>query len=184
MSRLGKKPVPVPAAVQVTSQGQNISVKGPKGVLTLTVSDKIRFDYRAQDRQIVFERTEESREARCRHGLFRSLVNNMVIGVSEGYRKVLLIEGVGFKAILNGRKIEMSLGFADIKVVEVLEGVTVNLPNSTRVEVTGPDRQKVGQFAAMVRKLRPPDPYKGKGVMYEGEVIRRKAGKSFTGEGG
>lgn len=184
MSRLGKKPVLVPAAVQVTSQGQSISVKGPKGALSLTVSAKVLVDYSTKDRQISFTRADESREARHQHGLYRSLVNNMVVGVNEGYRKVLMIEGVGFRAVLNGAKLEVSLGFADVKVVPVPAGVTVTLPNPTRIEVAGADKQKVGQFAALVRKLRPPDPYKGKGVMYEGEVIRRKAGKSFTGEGG
>jgi large subunit ribosomal protein L6 len=184
MSRIGKQPVPVPAGIAVKTEGDGIAVEGPKGSLELTVSGGITFDFNESSREMVFSRPDDTRSSKSLHGLYRSLFNNMVEGVSRGYSKTLLIEGVGYRGVINGKKLELSLGYSDPKILDIPEGITVEAPQATRLIVTGADKQKVGQFAALIRRQRPPEPYKGKGVMYDGEVIRRKAGKTFVGEEG
>jgi large subunit ribosomal protein L6 len=183
MSRIGKKPVIIPDGVEVQLKGNAISVKGPKGSLDLTVDPVIKIEYDADAKQVSFSRKNNLKQTRCKHGLYRSLFNNNVIGVTQGYKKVLLIEGVGYRAVLNGKNIELNIGFTDKKIVEIPDDITVDLPKPTQIEVTGIDKQKVGHIAALIRRFYPPEPYKGKGIRYEDEVVRRKVGKTFAAEG-
>ena len=176
MSRIGKAPVPVPAGVEVNIQGSTISVKGPKGELSRTLSDKVTVT--AEDGQLVVTRAADDRESRALHGLSRSLINNMVIGVSEGFRKELDIVGVGYRAAAKGADLELALGFSHPVVITAPEGITFAVPAPNRIEVHGIDKQLVGQVAADIRAWRKPEPYKGKGVRYVGEHVRRKAGKT------
>jgi large subunit ribosomal protein L6 len=166
MSRIGKAPITVPSGVTVTIDGQSISVKGPKGELSRTVSD------------LVVERGADDRDSRSQHGLVRSLIQNMVTGVTEGFQKDLEIVGVGYRAQAKGKGLELSLGFSHPVYVEAPEGITFNVPQPTRIEVHGIDKQLVGQVAANIREWRKPEPYKGKGVRYADEYVRRKAGKA------
>ena len=183
MSRIGKQSVKLPDSVELSREGRNVAVKGPKGSLSLEVADTIKVSYDEASREVSFERTDDSRQNRAFHGLFRSLFNNMVIGVTEGYRKVLQIVGVGYRAALKGSAVELSIGYSDARLLPIPKGISVEIPEPTRIEVSGIDKQLVGQFAADIRKQRPPEPYKGKGIMYAGEAIRRKVGKSFAAEG-
>lgn len=176
MSRIGKAPVAVPAGVEVKIDGSTVSVKGPKGELSRTFSDKVTITQ--EDGQIVVDRPADDRESRALHGLSRSLVNNMVIGVSEGFRKELDIVGVGYRATAKGSDIELALGFSHPVLVTAPEGISFQVPAPTRIEVHGIDKQLVGQVAADIRAWRKPEPYKGKGVRYVGEHVRRKAGKT------
>jgi large subunit ribosomal protein L6 len=177
MSRIGKTPIPVPSGVDVTISGVSVSVKGPKGQLSRDVPGGITV--RQDGDVLVVERPDDERESRALHGLVRSLVNNMVVGVTEGFRKELDIVGVGYRAAANGKdKLDMSLGFSHPVVVQAPEGVEFVVPQPTRIEVHGIDKQLVGQVAADIRALRKPEPYKGKGVRYVDERVRRKAGKA------
>ncbi len=178
MSRIGKLPIPVPASVEVTLDGQDLSVKGPKGTLHHTVPEPITVA-RAEDGQIEVTRPNDERLSKSLHGLTRTLVSNMVVGVTEGYEKKLEITGVGYRVTAKSpTQLELALGFSHPVVVNAPEGITFNVETNTRFSVLGIDKQQVGEVAANIRKIRKPEPYKGKGVHYAGERIRRKAGKA------
>ena len=177
MSRIGKLPVPVPAGVEVKIDGNTVTVKGPKGELTQTFNENMAISL-GEDGSIVVERPNDARENRAMHGLTRSLINNMVIGVSEGYSKTLELVGVGYRAALKGKDLEMQLGYSHPVLVEAPENITFEVPSQTEIVVSGPSKEQVGQVAANIRKWRKPEPYKGKGMRYEGEHVRRKAGKA------
>ena len=177
MSRIGKLPIPVPANVDVKIDGQSISVKGPKGTLSHTVAEPIVVE-RGEDGALEVKRPDDERRSRALHGLTRSLVNNLVVGVTEGYEKKLEIHGVGYRVQLKGSDLEFSLGYSHPVKVSPPEGITFAVEAPTRFSVQGIDKQRVGEVAANIRKLRKPDPYKGKGVRYAGEKIRRKVGKT------
>ena len=175
MSRIGKKPVPVPAGVSASIEGKTLSVKGAKGTLTLAMRDEI--SYAIEDGSISVQPANATKQARAFWGMQRTLVQNLVTGVTEGFAKKLLITGVGYRASVNGRKLKLQLGYSHDVDLEVPEGVEVKTPDQTTVEITGNDKQAVGQFAAEIRRWRKPEPYKGKGIKYEGEFIFRKEGK-------
>ncbi|MGQ0839164.1 50S ribosomal protein L6 [Actinokineospora sp.] len=177
MSRIGRLPIPVPAGVDVSIDGQHVSVKGPKGTLALTVAEPIIVE-RAEDGTLEIKRPNDERQNRALHGLTRSLVNNLVVGVTDGYEKKLEIHGVGYRVLAKGTDLEFSLGFSHPVKVPAPEGITFAVESATRFSVSGIDKQQVGEVAANIRKLRKPDPYKGKGVRYSGEKIRRKVGKT------
>ena len=177
MSRIGKYPVTVPSGVEVTIDNTLVSVKGPKGTLTHTVAEPITVS-RNDEGQIVVERPDDERESRSLHGLTRSLINNMVIGVTEGYSKGLEIVGTGYRVVAKGSNLEFALGFSHPVVVTPPEGISFAVEGQNKVRVTGIDKQLVGETAANIRKIRRPEPYKGKGVRYEGEQVRRKVGKA------
>ena len=177
MSRIGKQPVVIPAGVDVTIDGQNLSVKGPKGTLALEIAEPITVS-RADDGAIVVNRPDDERRSRSLHGLSRTLVSNLVTGVTEGYTTKMEIFGVGYRVQLKGSNLEFALGYSHPVLIEAPEGITFAVENPTKFSVTGIDKQKVGQISANIRRLRRPDPYKGKGVRYEGEQIRRKVGKT------
>jgi len=180
MSRIGRKPVPVPANVKVSVADSKIEVEGPKGKLSFSYRPEIGVEFDEPGKQVLVTRSDDERESRSLHGLTRSLVANMVVGVTEGYTRKLEIVGVGYQAQLKkANTVALQVGFANQIVMEAPAGVTVTVPDATHVIITGADKQKVGQFAAEVRKVRPPEPYKGKGIRYEGEVVRRKSGKAF-----
>ena len=176
MSRIGKMPIAVPAGVEVTIDGSTVTVKGAKGELTRTFNSMMIIE---QDGAVInVSRPDDSREAKSLHGLTRTLINNMVVGVSAGYSKKLQLVGVGYRAALKGADIEMSLGYSHPVLVKAPEGITFQVPTQTEIIVSGPDKEQVGQMAANIRKWRKPEPYKGKGIRYEGEKVRRKAGKA------
>jgi large subunit ribosomal protein L6 len=177
MSRIGKLPIAVPSGVEVTIDGQEISVKGPKGTLAHTVAEPIIVE-RVEDGTLQVKRPNDERESRALHGLTRTLVHNLVVGVTEGYEKKLEIHGVGYRVQAKGKDLEFALGYSHPVVIEAPEGITFKVETPTRFSVSGIDKQKVGQTAAVIRRLRRPDPYKGKGLRYEGERIRRKVGKT------
>jgi large subunit ribosomal protein L6 len=177
MSRIGKLPIPVPSGVDVDIEGQHVSVKGPKGTLAHTVVEPITVG-RGEDGVLEVRRPNDERRSRALHGLTRSLVNNLVVGVTDGYEKKLEIHGVGYRVLLKGSDLEFSLGFSHPVKVTPPEGISFTVDTPTRFSVHGIDKQLVGEVAANIRKLRKPDPYKGKGVRYSGEVIRRKVGKT------
>jgi large subunit ribosomal protein L6 len=177
MSRIGRMPIPVPSGVEVSLGGREISVKGPKGTLARTLPPDIVV--RQEDSTLLVERPDDEREHRALHGLTRSLVNNMVTGVTDGFAKELEIVGVGYRATALGpNKIELAVGYSHTVVVDAPEDVTFEVPAPNRIVVRGIDKQMVGQIAADIRKIRKPEPYKGKGIRYAGEVVRRKAGKA------
>jgi large subunit ribosomal protein L6 len=176
MSRVGNKPVELPDGVDVKIQGNAVTVKGSKGELNRSFNERIGFDI---DNGIVsVTRPDDSRESRALHGLSRALLANMVTGVSDGYRKELEIQGVGYRAALKGKDIELLVGFSHPVTVQAPEGISLEVPEPTRIVVSGIDKEQVGQVAANIRKVRPPEPYKGKGIRYVGEYVRRKAGKA------
>ena len=177
MSRIGRLPVPVPSGVEVTLDGQHVTVKGPKGTLTHTVAEPITIEKR-DDGTLLVVRPDDERESRSLHGLTRSLVANMVIGVTDGYSKAMEIRGVGYRVAAKGSDLEFALGYSHPVPVQAPEGITFQVSSPTRFVVSGIDKQKVGEVAANIRKLRKPDPYKGKGVRYEGEQIKLKVGKT------
>ena len=177
MSRIGRLPIPVPSNVEVTIAGSDITVKGPKGTLTHTVVSPISIE-KGEDGVLTVTRPDDERESRSRHGLTRTLVNNMVIGVTAGYEKKMEIAGVGYRVQQKGSDLEFALGFSHPVPVEAPPGITFAVESPTRFSVAGIDKQLVGEVAANIRKLRKPDPYKGKGVRYAGETIRRKVGKA------
>ncbi|MFC6705405.1 50S ribosomal protein L6 [Flexivirga alba] len=177
MSRIGRLPVPVPSGVEVTINGQAVAVKGPKGQLELTVPEPITVA-KGEDGVIDVSRPNDERDARSRHGLTRSLINNMVVGVTDGFTKKLEIHGTGYRVTAKGSDLEFALGYSHSILVKAPQGITFAVENPTRFSVSGVDKQQVGEVAANIRKLRKPDPYKAKGVRYEGEHIRRKVGKA------
>ena len=177
MSRIGRLPIPVPAGVEVTLDGQQVTVKGPKGTLTHTVPTPITIE-RAEDGTLQVVRPDDERESRSLHGLTRSLVANMVTGVTDGYAKAMEIRGVGYRVAAKGSDLEFALGYSHPVPVSAPEGITFEVQSPTKFVVRGIDKQKVGEVAANIRKLRKPDPYKGKGVRYEGEQIKLKVGKT------
>ncbi|HIE99116.1 MAG: 50S ribosomal protein L6 [Fuerstiella sp.] len=179
MSRIGKKPISFPAEVTVSLAGQEISVKGAKGDLKLTVHANMMLEVNDTDRVITVARPNDLRENRALHGLTRSLIQNMVDGVVKQFERRLTVVGVGYNASLAGNKLSLQVGFANTVVLEVPPGVDVEVPAATSVIVRSADKQAVGQFAANVRQVRPPEPYKGKGIRYENEQVRRKSGKAF-----
>ena len=176
MSRIGRALIPVPAAVEVKLENGVLTVKGPKGTLTQKVHPKMELDITAN--QITVKRSSEEKFDKSLHGLTRSLVNNMVVGVTEGFKKELDINGVGYKAVKEGKKLVMNLGYSHQVILDEVDGILVEVPAPTKIIVSGIDKQLVGQFAADVRKQRPPEPYKGKGIKYSTERIRRKEGKT------
>jgi large subunit ribosomal protein L6 len=176
MSRIGRKSIPVPAGVDVTITGQTVKVKGPKGELSHTVSEPITVSQ--EGGELVVNRPNDERKAKELHGLSRTLVANMIIGVTEGYKKVLEINGTGYRVTAKGKDLEFALGFSHPVLVPAPAGITFSVEKPTQFTVTGIDKQLVGEISANIRKIRPPEPYKGKGVKYQGEVIRRKAGKA------
>lgn len=178
MSRIGKYPVAVPAGVEVTIEGQDVRVKGPKGELTLTVAEPITVR-KDEDGALAVERPDDERKSKALHGLSRTLVNNMVIGVTEGYEKKLEIVGVGYRVLAKGpSSLEFALGFSHPVPIEAPAGITFAVESPTKFSVIGIDKQSVGEVAANIRKIRKPEPYKGKGVRYAGEQVRRKVGKA------
>ena len=176
MSRIGKLPIPVPSGVDIAIEGQLVTVKGPKGSLSHSVREPITVSQ--EDGTLVVARPNEERESKALHGLSRTLIANMVTGVTGGYTKTLEIVGTGYRVTARGSDLEFALGFSHPVLVPAPEGITFRVESPTRFAVEGIDKQKVGEVAANIRKLRKPDPYKGKGVRYQGEVIRRKAGKT------
>ncbi len=179
MSRIGKMPITVPAGVEVKIDGSAVTVKGPKGTLVRNVHPNI--SVKTEDGSIQISRPDDNKENRALHGLTRSLIANMVTGVSEGYKKELEINGVGFRAAKEGKDLVLNIGFSHQVIFTETEGITIEVPAPNKVTILGADKQKVGQFAADVRKARPPEPYKGKGIKYAEEVIRRKEGKAGKG---
>ena len=180
MSRIGNAPVSVPAGVDIKIDGSTVTVKGPKGTLTKTFNPKLGISM--EDGVLKVTRPDEQKETRSLHGLTRTLINNMVIGVTEGFSKKLGIEGVGYRAAKQGKDLVMNLGYSHQVIMPEIDGITVEVPNPNSIIVSGIDKEKVGQFAAEIREKRPPEPYKGKGIRYEGEYIIRKEGKAGKGK--
>ncbi len=180
MSRVGKQPVTIPAGVNVTIDGTTVTVKGPKGELSHTFPATMTI--KQEGDEVIVTRPDDTRESRSYHGLTRSLIENMVIGVSQGYSKKLQLVGVGYRASLKGKDLELQLGFSYNVSVACPEGITFEVPSQTEIVVSGIDKQQVGQVAADIRKWRKPEPYKGKGIRYEGEYVRRKLGKAAKAE--
>ena len=176
MSRIGKKPVTVPSGVDVTIDGSNVTVKGSKGELTRDFNERVSFE--AGDGELTVNRLDDTRESKALHGLSRALLHNMVVGVTDGFSKELEIQGVGYRAVLKGNNVELQVGFSHLVLVEAPEGITFEVPEPTKIKISGIDKEKVGQVAANIRKVRPPEPYKGRGIRYVGEYVRRKAGKA------
>jgi large subunit ribosomal protein L6 len=175
MSRIGKKPIEVPSSVNVAISAGRVQVNGPLGELSQVVPTRMKIEQR--DGELVVERPTERGEDRALHGLTRTLVANMVEGVTKGFEKRLEIQGVGYRAALKGTTLELSVGYSHAVTIEPRQGVSFEVPVPTQIVVKGIDKQAVGQIAAEIRKVRPPEPYKGKGIRYEGEYVRRKVGK-------
>ena len=179
MSRLGKKPIPIPSGVECKVTGNKVEVKGPKGTLTFEWPEGITVTI--ADNEIVMGYEERPGLPAPMYGLYRSLLQNTIIGVSEGFLKKLTLIGVGYRAAVKGNVLDLQLGYSTPREMAIPEGIEVKVEKSTRISITGIDKQQVGQFAANVRSLRPPEPYKGKGVRYEDEYVRKKAGKAAKG---
>jgi large subunit ribosomal protein L6 len=177
MSRIGRLPIPVPSGVDVTIDGPTVNVKGPKGTLSHTVAAPITVE-RAEDGTLQVQRPDDERQSRALHGLSRTLIANMITGVTQGYSKTLEIVGVGYRVQARGSDLEFALGYSHPVPVKAPEGITFAVEAPTRFRVEGIDKQQVGEVAAKIRKLRKPDPYKGKGVRYQGEIVKRKVGKT------
>lgn len=180
MSRIGKKPVPILDGVKVSVQGRTVLVEGPKGKLQWEHRPEVTVRMDESGRNVVVERLQESRESRAFHGLTRALINNMIVGVRDGYEKRLEIVGVGYLAAVQGKTLQLRVGFANELQKEIPPGLQVTCPDQTHIVVQGCDKQQVGEFAAEVRALRKPEPYKGKGVRYQGEHVKIKPGKAAT----
>ena len=176
MSRIGKNPIAIPAGVDVAIDGQNVTVKGPKGTLSHVVAEPITA--KIEDGQVVVERPNDERTSRSLHGLSRTLIANMIVGVTEGYSKRLEIVGTGYRAVQKGTGVELSVGFSHTVTVEPPEGIDLKVEGNLKIIVSGISKEQVGEVAANIRKIRPPEPYKGKGVRYAGENVRRKVGKA------
>lgn len=176
MSRIGKKPVQIPVGVEVAVDGKHVAIKGSKGTLEYDLHEEINAV--VENNEVIVTRDNDERTARAMHGLTRALIQNMVIGVSEGYQKTLELSGVGYRVQQKGKKLELSLGFSHPVFVEQPEGITLEVPDNTHIVVKGISKQMVGQVAAEIRAKRPPEPYKGKGIHYQDEHIRRKLGKA------
>lgn len=181
MSRVGRKPIPITSGVKVTMFGKEITVTGPKGALSATVHPEIVVDI--ADGKVLVKRPSDQKEHRALHGLWRALLQNMIIGVTQGYTKKLELVGVGYRAELKGKKLQMQVGYSHPILFAPPEGVKIETPTQTSISVSGIDKQLIGQVAAKIRSFRLPEPYKGKGVKYEGEYIRRKAGKAAAAGG-
>jgi large subunit ribosomal protein L6 len=181
MSRIGKQPVVVPAGVKLQVLTDQVTAEGSKGKVSVAVPRGITVAFDETTRRITVSRAAEDRQHRALHGTIRSLLNNMVKGVSEGFVRRLEINGIGYNAKLNGRVVELSVGFSKPVRVDIPAGLAVDLPNPTIINITGADKELLGQFTSSLRKIRPPEPYKGKGLRYEGEEVRRKAGKAVAG---
>ena len=182
MSRIGKKPVPVGKA-KVTVNAQKINVEGPKGKLALDVHPTITVKLDGDKKELVVTRPDDEKQSKALHGLTRALLANMVEGVTNGYKKSLEVQGVGYKAEMKGKNIVLTVGFANTITLPIPGNVTVQLEGANKIHVTGADKQAVGEFAAQIRKVRKPEPYKGKGIRYEGEQVKIKPGKAFAGAG-
>ncbi len=180
MSRIGKQPVVVPAGVDVKIDGHTLTVKGPKGHLVRSFNEMMTI--RQDGDQIIVERPDDSREAKSLHGLTRTLIHNMVIGCSEGFSKKLVLVGVGYRAALKGKDLEIQVGFSHPVIIEPRDEITFEVPTQTEIIVHGPSKEEVGQVAADIRAWRKPEPYKGKGIRYDGEHVRRKLGKAAKSE--
>jgi large subunit ribosomal protein L6 len=175
MSRIGKKAVAIPSGVTVTLEGQTVTVKGPKGQLAWTVADEI--EVRQEGQELLLSKRSDDPRAQAMWGLSRTLVNNMVVGVTQGYERTLELVGVGYRAQMKGQALSMQLGFSHDVDIKPPNGVTFATPRQTEIKISGIDKQLVGEIAARIRRIRPPEPYKGKGVRYQGETVRRKEGK-------
>jgi large subunit ribosomal protein L6 len=180
MSRIGKLPIAIPAGVDVTIDGSTVTVKGPKGTLSRQFHPNIAIE--KNENTLSVKRPDDAQQNRALHGLSRSLLANMVIGVNEGYRKDLEVNGVGYRAQKQGKQLILNVGYSHQVIMDEPEGITVEVPSPTKIAIQGFDKQRVGQFAAEVREKRPPEPYKGKGIKYANEVVRRKEGKSGKGK--
>jgi len=176
MSRIGKKPVEIPTGVEAKLEGQTLTVKGPKGTETVTIREEIKISI--VDKKIILETTDDERKTNALHGLSRTLVANAVEGVSKGFEKKLEIQGVGYRANMEGSKLNMQLGYSHPVLIDPPQGITISVDKNVNITVSGSNKQMVGDVAAAIRSKRPPEVYKGKGVRYEGEYIRRKAGKA------
>ena len=176
MSRIGNKPIAIPAGVDVKINGQEVTVKGPKG--TLTKSFRKEISIKVEGNEILVTRPNDEKLNRALHGLTRTLVANMVTGVTTGFSKTLEVNGVGYRVAKQGKDLVMNLGFSHQVIMSEIPGISIEVPNPNKIIISGPDKQLVGQFAAEVREKRPPEPYKGKGIRYAGEVVRRKEGKT------
>lgn len=176
MSRIGRLPIDIPAGVDVKVDGRAVNVKGPKGELSLTVAQPI--EVKVEDNQVLVTRPDDERESRALHGLTRTLIANNIIGVTQGYSKGLEIVGTGYRVAQKGSSVEFALGFSHPVTVEPPAGITLTVEGNNKITVAGIDKQAVGETAANIRKIKKPEPYKGKGIRYAGEVVRRKAGKS------
>jgi large subunit ribosomal protein L6 len=176
MSRVGKNPIQVPSGVDIKVDGSDVTVKGPKGELKRRFHERVSIS--VDDGVATVDRSDETRQSRALHGLSRALLANMVTGVSEGFRRELEIQGVGYRAQLKGKDLELQVGYSHPVTIPAPTGITFEVPEPTKVSVSGIDKEVVGQVAANVRKVRPPEPYKGKGIRYVGEYVRRKAGKA------
>ena len=181
MSRIGKKPISIPSGVTVEIQGPTIKVKGPRGELSQSF-EPYYVSIEVRDSEVVVTRNAESKPHRARHGLYRSLINNMVAGCARGFERKLEINGVGYSAKASGSKITLQIGYCHPVEIEMPEGIKIETPSNTTITITGADKQVVGQVAANIRRVRPPEPYKGKGIKYDDEIIRRKAGKAVAGK--
>ena len=179
MSRIGRKPIVIPAGVEVTVDGSNVTVKGPKGTLKSTIHPMMTV--KVENGEVVVTRPNDEKEARSLHGLTRSLINNMVEGVTHGFKKTLEIQGVGYRAAKQGTDLVMNLGYSHQVIVPEVDGITIEVPDPLKIIINGIDKQRVGQFAAEVREKRPPEPYKGKGIRYAGEYVAHKEGKAGKG---
>ncbi len=182
MSRIGRKPINIPAGVEVKINGSDVSVKGPKGTLTQSFSPKMAITQ--EGAEILVTRPDDQKENRSLHGLTRTLIHNMVVGVTEGFSKTLEVQGVGYRVQKQGKDLVMNLGYSHQVVVSENEDIKIEAPNANTIVISGIDKQKVGQFAAEVREKRPPEPYKGKGIRYQGEYVRHKEGKAGKGAKG
>lgn len=176
MSRIGRLPIEIPAGVTVAVDGSVVSVKGPKGELTLAVASPI--EAKVEDNQVLVTRPDDERESRSLHGLTRTLISNQIIGVTQGYTKGLEVVGTGYRVAQKGSSVEFALGFSHPVLIEPPAGITLTVEGNNKLTVSGIDKQAVGEAAANIRKIRKPEPYKGKGVRYAGEIVRRKAGKA------
>jgi large subunit ribosomal protein L6 len=176
MSRIGNAPIDMPKGVELSVKGDEVEVKGPKGTLTQTIDPSLEVS--VDDGTVTIARSNDERQTRALHGLSRALINNMVTGVSEGFSKELTIVGVGYRAALKGKDLEIQVGYSHPVVIDAVDGIDFEVPENTKIIVSGIDKQKVGQVAANIRSVRPPEPYKGKGIRYSDEYVRRKAGKA------